>query len=102
MTINAYQQQKKALIKQLQLKEARDNLSLCANKPYYSKSQLSSLRLLIENLEQELKGMQAPDARHLRELNSSANSQHEKSVPDLASEVLPKRAITPERLSGGR
>jgi hypothetical protein len=64
-TTMAYQQQNKVIIKQRHLKEARENLSLCANKPYYSQSQLSSLQLLIESLEQELKCMQALDVDHV-------------------------------------
>ena len=58
-TAIAHQQQNKVLIKKQHLREAQDNLSLCAGKPYCSKSQLSSLRLFIEDLKQELKRIQA-------------------------------------------
>lgn len=64
---SAHRQHKIVMIKQQHLKEARDNLSVCANKSYYSKSQLSSLQLLIENLEEELKGMQAWEAPQVRQ-----------------------------------
>jgi hypothetical protein len=61
-----YQKQSKVMIKQQHLQEAQDNFGLCANKSYYSESQLSSLQLLIEDLENELKGMQVGDTRQVR------------------------------------
>ena len=51
--------QRKLMTKAQHLKEARENLKLCAGKRCYSPTQLTALRLFVENLEQEFECVQA-------------------------------------------
>ena len=55
--------QRKLMTRERHLKEARENLELCAGKRCYSPPQLTALRLFVENLEQEFECLQAMSER---------------------------------------
>lgn len=51
--------QRNLMNKEQHLKEARENLKRCAAKGCYSPTQITALRLFVENMEKEFKCIQA-------------------------------------------